>query len=108
MTTTVLREPKVWRKDRPANETRRASDLTPEEQAATRRALHVLRRRLGGWEALGKALRVNRATLQGYGSKLAPSAGVALRAARLAGVTVEELLAGRWPVEGACPHCGRV
>lgn len=29
------------------------------------------------------------------------------RAARLAGVPVEDVLAGRWPVEGACPHCGR-
>src|SRR5271166_457942 len=105
--TNVLREPKVWRKDRPANETRRASDLTPEEQAATRRALHVLRQRLGGWEALGEALRVKTATLQAHGSTRAPSAAVALRAARLAGVAVEELLAGRWPVEGSCPHCGR-
>lgn len=67
----------------------------------------MLRRRLGGWEPLAKALRMNNRTLQGHGSDVAPSAAVAIRAARLAGVTVEELFAGRWPVEGACPHCGR-
>ena len=103
----ILREPKVWVKSRPANETRRSTDLTPEEQVNVRRALHVLRQRLGGWAALAKALRVSVSTLQNYGSTRAPSAAVALRAARLAGVAVEDVLPGRWPVEGACPHCGR-
>jgi hypothetical protein len=104
----ILRGPKTWTRPRPATETRRASDLTPEEQANVRRALAVLRRRLGTYKALGEALRVNLRTLRWYGEqKGKPSAGVALRAARLAGVAVEELLAGRWPVEGACPHCGR-
>jgi hypothetical protein len=103
----ILREPKVWTKPRPANETRRSTDLTPEEQANVRKALHVLRQRLGGWAELGKALRVKPATLAGHGGTRAPSAAVALRAARVAGIAVEEVLAGRWPVEGACPHCGR-
>jgi hypothetical protein len=103
----VLTKREVWVKPRPQNETRRISDLTPEEAAATRRALHVLRRRLGSWEALGEALRTKTTTLQGYGSKKAPSAAIAIRAARVAGVAIEEVLAGRWPVEGACPHCGR-
>jgi hypothetical protein len=30
-----------------------------------------------------------------------------LRASRLAGVPMETILAGEWPQEGACPHCGR-
>jgi hypothetical protein len=103
----VLTERKSWHEPRPSTETRRSTDLTPEEQAAVRRGLHVLRRRLGGWGPLAKALRVRMATLQNYGSKRAPSAAVAIRAARLAGVGVDELLTGSWPKEGACPLCGR-
>lgn len=90
------------------NETRRTSDLTPEEQANVRRALHVLRRRLGSYEALAKAMRANGRTLEQYGSKAAPSAGIAIRLARLAGVPVDDVLTGAWPVAGACPHCGRI
>ncbi|HEY8041230.1 MAG TPA: hypothetical protein VIF15_15595 [Polyangiaceae bacterium] len=104
---TVLTKRTEWRLDRPANQTRRSTDLTPEEQANVRRALHVLRRRLGGYHELAKAIRVPATTLQKHGSKKAPSAAVALRLSRLAGVAVEEMLTGRWPVEGACPHCGR-
>jgi hypothetical protein len=104
---TILREPNVWQKARPANETRRSTDLTPEEQANVRRALHVLRRRLGGYVALSAALRTRVKTLQAYGSKGPPSAAVAIRLARVAGVAVDDVLAGRWPVYGSCPHCGR-
>ena len=104
----ILRGPKTWTRPRPATETRRASDLTPEEQANVKRALLVLRQRLGSLAELAVALRANRDTLKWYGSRRGrPTAGIALRAARLAGVAVEELLAGRWPVEGACPRCGR-
>ena len=104
----ILRGPKSWHAPRPANETRRASDLTPEEQANVKRALAVLVRRLGSRKALATALRVNPHTLHWYMQRRGrPTAGVAIRAARLAGVAVEELLAGKWPVEGACPHCGR-
>ena len=106
---TILRAPKTWTRPQPATETRRASDLTPEEQANVKRALRVLRTRLGSLTALATALRVNPHTLRWYWQKRGkPTAGIALRAARLATVTVEELLAGRWPIEGACPHCGRM
>ena len=37
-----------------------------------------------------------------------PSAGMAIRVARLARVSVFDVLGGVWPPEGACPHCGRV
>ena len=105
----ILYERKSWRKARPPTETRRSSDLTPDEQANVRRALAVLVRRLGSRKALALALRVNPHTLHWYRQRRGrPTAGVAVRAARLAGVAVEELLAGRWPVEGASPHCGRV
>ncbi len=105
---TILHEPKSWRRERSATETRRSTDLTPDEQAAVRRALHTLRLRLGGWKALAKALRVNVRTLttQG-GTRGRPSAAVAIRAAKLADVSVTEILEARWPKEGSCPHCGR-
>ena len=40
--------------------------------------------------------------------KTRPGAGLALRAAKLAGVPLEDVITGRFPVEGACPACGRV
>src|SRR5579883_891079 len=106
---TVLRERKVWRHERPANETRRASDLTPEEQSNVVRALAFLRVRHGGWPSLAKSLRATEGLVRRAGRfGRAVTAGLALRAARLAGVPVEDVLSGRWPPEGACPHCGRV
>ena len=94
--------------ERPKDETRRASDLTPEEQANVRRALVVLRQRLGSAVALAAALKVNPHTLHWYRQRRGrPTAGVAVRTARLAGVSVEDMLSGKWPVAGACPHCGR-
>ncbi len=105
----ILRERVKWSAPRAANETRRASDLTPEEQGNVKRALAVLRQRLGGNEALAKALAAKTDTIRSYGkARGRPSAGIAIRAARLAGASVDDVLAGRWPVDGACPHCGRV
>jgi hypothetical protein len=104
----ILTEKKTWRRERPPRETRHASDLTPEEQGHVKRALRTLRQREGGWEKLSAIIRTTKASLTSYvAAKGRPTAGVALRAARLAGVPLEELLAGRWPAEGACPCCGR-
>jgi hypothetical protein len=104
----TLVAPIVWRKPRPTNRTRRASDLTPEEQANAKAALHVLRTRLGGTKQLAEVLAIKPATLAAMLSKPGkPTAGLALRAARLTGVPLEDVLAGEWPKEGACPHCGR-
>lgn len=33
---------------------------------------------------------------------------MAFRVARMAGVGLDDLLAGRYPVKGMCPHCGHV
>jgi hypothetical protein len=104
---TILTERASWRKPRPSNATQRATDLTPEEQTNVRRALHLRRRRLGGWAPLAKALAVKVTTLTNYGENRAPSAAVAIRAARLAEVPVDDVLMGRWLKEGACQHCGR-
>ena len=104
----VLSAPTRWARPRDPSKTRHSSDLTPEEQANAKRALRVLRVRLGGTKKLAEALSANLATLgEALSKRGTPSAGLALRAARLAKVSVEAVLDGSWPVDGACPHCGR-
>ena len=103
----ILTERKTWAKSRPRGEPRYASDLTPEEQANVRLALRFLRVRVGGIR-LAAALKVNPKTIANVcGVRGKPSAGLAIRAARLAGASVEDLLSGAFPPVGACPHCGR-
>ena len=103
----ILRERAVWKAPRPAHETRRATDLTPEETEHARLALRFMRTRIGAVK-LAEALRVQRRLIGKAcvrGGK--PSAVIAIRLARVAGTTVEDVLAGRWPPDGACPYCGR-
>jgi hypothetical protein len=105
----VLTERKTWRRDRPANETRRSSDLTPEEQKNVKAALRFLAKRHGTKRILAAAMGAAFATVAtAMEPHRAVSAGIAIRAARVAGVLLEDVLAGRWPSAGACPYCGRV
>ena len=105
----ILTKRSVWQVARPAGETRRSSDLTPEEQARAKVAIRFLAKRHGSALKLAQAMRANLETVRSAMSKRGPvSAGIALRVARAAGVPLEDVLAGRWPVEGACPHCGRL
>lgn len=83
-------------------------DLTAEEQANVRAALRFLRARHGGWEPLAKALRTPSTRILPMQNRRPVAAGIAVRLARLAGVTVDDLLTGRYPPPGACPHCGQV
>jgi hypothetical protein len=78
------------------------SDLTPDEQKHVRTAIRLLRVRCGGWVPLTKALRFTRSTLQ----KDAPTPAVAFRVARLACVSVDDALTGKYPLPGTCAHCG--
>jgi hypothetical protein len=104
----VLTETKTWKKYRPPNETRKSSDLTPEEQARVRKILQVLRRRFGSWPQVAEALKVNLKTLTKVAGKSGkPSAGIALRAARAMNAPLEDLLSGAWPTPGTCIFCGR-
>ena len=97
----------MWRKPRPANETRRSTDLTLTEQENVRVALRFLAKRFGDTSKLAKAMGAHRETVQ-RPMRMAShvTAGIALRAARVGGVPLEDMLAGRWPVAGACPYCG--
>lgn len=82
--------------------------LTADEQAHTLAALRYLRGRVGTWRLLAKALGFEPATMRNVrkGIKV-PSISVAYRVSRVAGVSFDDVVMGRWPVLGTCPHCGR-
>jgi hypothetical protein len=82
--------------------------LTADEQAHVRTALRYLRRRAGGWKALAPALGFRKKTLTNVAEGRTVSPAVAFSVARLAGVSVDDLLAGRFPPSGTCPRCGYV
>lgn len=85
-------------------------DLTKEEQRHVRGALQFLRRRVGSWRQLAKALHMVERTLTNMshpsGKTITPL--VAFRAARFAKVSMDDLLAGNFPAPGTCPYCGHV
>jgi hypothetical protein len=84
-------------------------DLTTAEQEHVRAALRFLRVRGGGWKALAPALGFAKRTVINVkkGAKNV-SPNMAFRVARLAGISVDDLLAGKFPPPGACPHCGHM
>jgi hypothetical protein len=105
----ILLKTEVWQPIRQARPSR-VGDLTHEEQQNVRRALGFLRSKLGSGTKLAKALNVHPTMLEKMiplTGRSKPQAGLALRAARLAGVPVEDLLSGAWPPDGQCPYCGR-
>jgi DNA-binding XRE family transcriptional regulator len=104
----ILVSAKSWQKATVRKARLSPDRLSPEEVSNVRRALDFLRSQQGGTEKLATALGVRPKTLAMMFTKTGkPSAGLALRTARLAGQPVEAILAGEWPREGACPHCGR-
>lgn len=82
-------------------------DLTAEEQANVRTALRFMRKRSGGWAPLARALRCTDSALLHVAGGKGVGAGLAVRLARFAGVPVDDVLSGRFPAPGTCPHCGR-
>jgi hypothetical protein len=104
---TVLREVKTWRRERPADVAKRSCDITREEQENVRKALRFLAQRFGDWAKLAAAMGTSKATVYAAARGRAVSAGMAIRAARVAWEPVESLLTGAWPRPSTCPHCGR-
>jgi plasmid maintenance system antidote protein VapI len=80
--------------------------LTEAEQENGRRALRYLRVRAGGWKALATALGFHRKSITNVSYGDGVSVHMVFRIARLAGVSVEDVISGRFPPPGACPHCG--
>jgi len=82
------------------------SDLTLTEQKHVRTAVRYLRRKMGTRAALADALSATCRTIQHVSDGTrSVSASMALRVARLAEVSMDDLLAGRY-IPGACPRCG--
>ena len=89
--------------------TKRVSDLTADEATHVRTALKFLRTRCGGWDGVAAALGFARNSLTDTaGGRLPASASMAIRIARLAGVKIDDVLAGNFPAPGACAYCGHV
>jgi plasmid maintenance system antidote protein VapI len=84
----------------------RALDLTDAEQGHVRTALHFLRARCNGWRPLAKVLGTKHLTVARIARGRPVTPTMAFRIARLANVGVDDVLAGRFPPAGACPHCG--
>lgn len=83
------------------------SDLSDKEQKHVRTALRFLRLRVGRWEPLAKALHFADATVEKVVNGRRPvTPQMALRVARMADVSVDDLIAGRWLSPRTCPHCG--
>jgi hypothetical protein len=84
-----------------------APDLTPSEQTHVRTALKFLHLRCGTWKLVAKTLRLGDNTLVDIAAGRKTAGPVlAFRVARLAKVGVDDVLAGRFPAPGTCPHCG--
>ena len=104
----ILREREV--RSRPVS--RRSLELpnrlSPDEEKHVRAALRVLQVRFGGWAPVAAAMGVRANVLLRCVSRNGrPSAGLAVRTARLAKATIEDVLSGAWPAPGSCPMCGR-
>ena len=84
----------------------KAPDLTPAEQVNVRLALKFLRARCGSYKTLSKALGFGKSTASSLAAGRMVGPLVAFRVARLAKVSVDDVLAGRFPEAGVCPHCG--
>jgi hypothetical protein len=78
-----------------------ALTLSPKEAANVRAAARFLRARMGGWLNVARALHVSMTT-----AKRTPTPILAFRLARLVGVGVDDVLGGKYPPAGVCPHCG--
>lgn len=86
-----------------------ALKLTPDEQDSVRAVFRLLRQRFGTWESLAKALGMCKRTLTKvmYRDKNVTT-DMAFRVSRLVKAPLEDVIAGKWPAEGACPFCGHV
>jgi hypothetical protein len=84
-------------------------DFSVKEVANVRAALRFLRLRCGTWAVLAQALRFKETTVASVAGGHKPvTATIAVRIAKFARVGVDDILAGRFPAPGTCPHCGHV
>ena len=84
------------------------ASLSTDEKRHLRTALHNLRRSFGTWACLADAIGVKVNTLLTAARERNPvgSPGIAIRAARAGGVSVESILTGAITAAGRCDACG--
>jgi len=83
------------------------NDLTLEEQEHVRNAIILVKAQFGGWKSLAQVLHFDAPTLIHVAKeRRAVTASMAFRLARLLGVGIDDLLAGKFPGDGSCPRCG--
>lgn len=107
----ILLAKKVWKRhhERPPKTTMRPCELTLAEQHNERAMVLRLRAEYLSWKALAAALGVNRVTLvRAQPGKQAPTVGLALRVARLIGVSTDDVLGGASARAERCLMCGRL
>jgi hypothetical protein len=86
---------------------RTCQSLTGSERRALRGALRNLRHAFGSWDGLAAAMDVAAVSLEGIASgRDRGSPGIALRAARAAGVPFERLISRAMRIAGHCSACG--
>jgi hypothetical protein len=101
----ILTRRETWSRPRPER-SRSGLALTDAEVENVRRALVYLRARAGTAAKLAASLGVKRDLVNRAATYRRPSAGLALAVARFARVSVDDVLAGRFPEAGTCPYCG--
>jgi hypothetical protein len=83
--------------------------LTTKEQENIRRALRFLKARFRTWRSVAGVLglyQANAAKLAKLAVEGAATVDLAFRIARIIGVGIDDVLAGRYVPDGMCPHCG--
>lgn len=105
---TILRTRETWRRPYAPRVIESSNRLPPDQQENVRAAMHAMRLRCHGWDALAVAMRVSAKTLRNMSARRGrPTAGMAIRIARLAGVSAGDVLSGVFRRPGACLACGR-
>ena len=82
--------------------------LTPDERRHLRTALHNLRRAFGTWDCLADAMGVKINAISRASREKNPmgSPALALRVARVGGMSMEAVLSGSLSSAGRCESCG--
>ena len=105
---TLVRPGDAAQEKRPSKNTKPCLSLTEEEAARLRTLIVNLHRVFTTWAALSGAMGVRPSTLTHIAcGATRGSPGVLLLAARVARMTVEQVLSGKLDVAGRCPTCGR-
>lgn len=108
---TILRERKVWRRARApaAREFEKTWKLTDDECRNVVAAMQVMHARLGGWARLARAMKVHKKCVSRVVTgETKPNAGIAVRVAGVAHVSVGRVLSGEFSRLCRCFACGNV